>query len=430
VSWAVWITGLPGSGRSAIARAAAGELQARGEQVVVLELDQIRNILTPGPTDSEAEREAVHRALVQMAADLVDAGVGVIIDVPDQGRAWRELAREAIANFAEVQVDGPPEVCRDRGQAPEGTIDTAARSAREAAADVVAMARRLLRQARHQPRTSRGLVGRERGRPGVPPAEGDEVRSAIARRAFAHTARLLGEVGDRSDGAAAWCTEARERMVDRQIIGRGVQDPAVLGAMRRVRREAFVPRHLARRAHADEPLPIGEGQTISQPYIVATMAESLRLRRGDRVLEIGTGSGYGAAVLAEIAAEVYTVERLGGLAESARRRLADLGYTNVHVRHGDGSLGWPEHAPYDAIVVTAGGPDVPPSLLKQLAVGGRLVMPVGAIALAQQLVRVVRTAETVYEREELGGVAFVPLIGAEGWPDRHGGRGAARPGEA
>jgi protein-L-isoaspartate(D-aspartate) O-methyltransferase len=209
-------------------------------------------------------------------------------------------------------------------------------------------------------------------------------------------------------------------MVDRQIMGRGVQDPAVLATMRRVRREAFVPRHLARRAYADQPLPIGGGQTISQPYIVATMTESLRLQPGDRVLEIGTGSGYGAAVLAEIAAEVYTVERLAGLAEGARCRLGELGYTNVHVRHGDGSLGWPEHAPYDAIVVTAGGPDVPPSLLKQLAMGGRLVMPVGPSPLAQQLVRVVRTEETTYEREELGSVAFVPLIGAEGWPNTTG----------
>jgi len=186
--------------------------------------------------------------------------------------------------------------------------------------------------------------------------------------------------------------------------------------MRKVPREAFVPRHLARRAYADEPLPIGGGQTISQPYIVAFMMEAMRLRPEDRVLEIGTGSGYAAAVLAEIAAEVYTVERLARLAESARRRLAELRYTNVHVRHGDGSLGWAEHAPYDAIVVTAGGPQAPRSLLAQLAVGGRLVMPVGSTPRIQRLLRVVRTGDATYESEDLGDVAFVPLIGAEGWP--------------
>jgi protein-L-isoaspartate(D-aspartate) O-methyltransferase len=221
-------------------------------------------------------------------------------------------------------------------------------------------------------------------------------------------------------GASIQYAQAREQMVERQIVGRGVLDPAVLSAMRRVPREAFVPPHLARRAYADQPLPIGEGQTISQPYIVAMMTEAVRLRPGDRVLEIGTGSGYAAAILAEIVAEVFTVERLPRLAESARLRLAHLRYTNVQVRQGDGSEGWLEHAPFDAIVVTAGGPEVPPSLLKQLAVGGRLVMPVGSSPLVQQLVRVVRTDETTYAREGLGDVAFVPLIGAEGWPARGG----------
>src|SRR5215470_17791132 len=138
----------------------------------------------------------------------------------------------------------------------------------------------------------------------------------------------------------------RERMVDRQIESRGVRDEAVLSAMRKIPRERFVPESLAEIAYDDRPLPIGEGQTISQPYIVAKMTEALRLRPNDRVLEIGTGSGYAAAVLSVIAAEVYTVERLEALAESARKRLAELGYSNVHTRYGDGSLGWPEHAPY------------------------------------------------------------------------------------
>ena len=210
-------------------------------------------------------------------------------------------------------------------------------------------------------------------------------------------------------------TLARWRMVERHIAGQGIRDAAVLAAMRAVPREAFVPGRLAHLAHADQPLPIEEGQTISQPYVVAAMTEALRLRAADRVLEVGTGSGYAAAVLATIAAEVYTIERLRSLADSAARRLADLGYENVHVRHGDGTLGWPEHAPYDAIVVTAGGPDVPPSLLAQLTGGGRLVMPIGPPH-AQQLVRVTRTG-TTDAHEALGAVAFVPLIGAEGWPE-------------
>jgi protein-L-isoaspartate(D-aspartate) O-methyltransferase len=210
--------------------------------------------------------------------------------------------------------------------------------------------------------------------------------------------------------------ELRDRMVEQQIEERGVRDAAVLSAMRKVPRDRFVPERLAARAYDDRPLPIGEGQTISQPYIVAMMTEALRLRQDDRVLEIGTGSGYAAAVLAVIAAEVYTIERLAGLAESARRRLAELGYANVHVRHGDGSLGWPEHAPYDAIVVTASGPNVPPALLEQLAIGGRLVIPIGPDMDEQRLVRIERSGADCYEREILESVAFVPLIGAQGWP--------------
>ena len=209
----------------------------------------------------------------------------------------------------------------------------------------------------------------------------------------------------------------RARMVDEQLAARGIADARVLAAMRKVPRHLFVDEALRERAYGDHALPIGEEQTISQPYIVAMMTEALRLRPDDRVLEIGTGSGYAAAVLAEIAAEVYSIERLEGLAKSARKRLAELGYANVSVRHGDGSLGWPEHAPYDAIVVTAGGPDVPTALLEQLAIGGRLVMPVGTDLDGQRLVRIERTSADRYERDVLEAVVFVPLIGAQGWPE-------------
>ena len=212
-------------------------------------------------------------------------------------------------------------------------------------------------------------------------------------------------------------TRDRERMVTTQIEARGITDPLVLAAMRAVPRERFVPAALARFAYEDRPLPIGEGQTISQPYIVAVMAQAAGLKPGARVLEIGTGSGYGAAVLSWIAAEVYTVERVGVLAEEARGRLAGFGYHTVHVREGDGTLGWAEHAPYDAIVVTAGGPRVPEALLSQLAAGGRLIMPVGSGSRHQRLVRVTRTDTQEYRYEDLEEVAFVPLIGAEGWPD-------------
>jgi protein-L-isoaspartate(D-aspartate) O-methyltransferase len=210
---------------------------------------------------------------------------------------------------------------------------------------------------------------------------------------------------------------ARRHMVDKQLIARGIRDPLVLAAMGKVPREKFVSVSQAQLAYTDGPLPIGEGQTISQPYLVAVMTEALALARTDRVLEIGTGSGYSAAVLAEIAAEVYTVERLASLAEGARWRLADLGYANVHVLIGDGSLGWSAHAPYDAIVATAGAPAVPPSLLRQLAIGGRLVIPVGPVSYDEQLIRIVRAGADDYRREALDPVAFVPLIGAEGWPD-------------
>jgi protein-L-isoaspartate(D-aspartate) O-methyltransferase len=203
-------------------------------------------------------------------------------------------------------------------------------------------------------------------------------------------------------------------MVERQLAARGIHDPRVLAAMGQVRREEFVPPARAGLAYADQPLAIGHGQTISQPYIVAMMAQALRVTSGDRALEIGTGSGYGAAVLAHLAREVYTVERNPELAAEASARLARLGHANVRVHCGDGSLGWKEHAPYDVISVTAGGPALPPTLLDQLAIGGRLVMPVGPEGM-QRLVRATRTGTVEYAVTDLGGVQFVPLIGAEGW---------------
>jgi len=207
----------------------------------------------------------------------------------------------------------------------------------------------------------------------------------------------------------------RERMVQRQIAGRGVRSEKVLDAMRKVPRERFLPNGQAAWAYDDAPLPIGDGQTISQPYIVAYMTEALLLEGGEKVLEIGTGSGYAAAVLAEIAADVYTIERIDGLAIMARIVLDKLGYQNVHVRQGDGTLGWPEHAPFDAIVVTAGGPDVPDPLKRQLKIGGRLVMPIGKTTWFQELVRVTRITEADFDTEYLVPVRFVPLIGEEGW---------------
>ena len=206
----------------------------------------------------------------------------------------------------------------------------------------------------------------------------------------------------------------RQLMVDRHIRARGVADPRVLAAMAKVPREQFVPAELAEFAYDDRPLPIAAEQTISQPYIVALMAEAARLQPGDKILEIGTGSGYAAAVFAAISARVYTIERHAELAEVARERLARLGYHGVEVRCGDGTLGWLEHAPFDAIIVAAGGPEVPQALVDQLAVGGRLVMPVGT-SRAQELVRVIRRSATELDREDLGAVQFVPLIGEQGW---------------
>jgi protein-L-isoaspartate(D-aspartate) O-methyltransferase len=204
-------------------------------------------------------------------------------------------------------------------------------------------------------------------------------------------------------------------MIAVQLAERGISSLPLLQAFRAVPREAFVPEELAELAYDDSPLPIDEGQTISQPYIVAVTLEALRLKEGDRVLEIGTGSGYAAAVLSRMVRDVYTIERIEALASSARNRLARLGYGNVHVLCGDGTLGWSEHAPYDAIAVTAGGPGIPRALMTQLAPGGRLVMPVGPETGSQTLVRVTRDLQGRYRMESLGAVRFVPLIGEQGW---------------
>lgn len=206
-------------------------------------------------------------------------------------------------------------------------------------------------------------------------------------------------------------------MVEQQIVQRGVRDPLVLAAMRKVPRESFVDDQLREFACDDTPLPIGCEQTISQPYIVAFMIELLALKGGEKVLEIGTGSGYAAAVLAEIAGEVYSIERIGSLAQQATTRLRDLHYENVHVLQGDGTLGCPEHAPYDAIIVAANAPRVPGSLKSQLKVGGRMVVPVGFQESQQSLMLVSRISKLKFRTKKIAGVRFVPLIGNEGWCD-------------
>ncbi|BCT91310.1 hypothetical protein LYSHEL_03340 [Lysobacter helvus] len=212
-------------------------------------------------------------------------------------------------------------------------------------------------------------------------------------------------------------SQQRDAMVRHQLAARGLHDPRVLDAMGRVPREPFVGASMQAFAYDDGPLPIDAGQTISQPYIVARMVELARIAPGDRVLEIGAGSGYAAAVMAAIAARVFTIDRIERLAALARGRFESLGYDNIDVRTGDGTQGWPEAAPFDAIVASAGGPGVPDVLKGQLAIGGRLVMPVGASLHAQQLVRVTRVEAARFETEAKDHVAFVPLIGVFGWGD-------------
>lgn len=200
---------------------------------------------------------------------------------------------------------------------------------------------------------------------------------------------------------------ARERMIQDQIMARGIRDPRVLEALRKIPRHLFVPPEMQPYAYEDTPLPIGLGQTISQPYIVAFMTEALELKPQDRVLEIGTGSGYQAAVLSLLAREVYSMEIVERLGQEARARLEQLGYRNVHVRIGNGYRGWPEAAPFDAIIVTAAPPDVPPALVEQLRVGGHMLVPVGRYA--QDLLRLRRTVKGI-ERENLLPVRFVPMV--------------------
>ena len=207
--------------------------------------------------------------------------------------------------------------------------------------------------------------------------------------------------------------EARTVMIASQIERRGVKDPLVLDAMRDVLRHRFVPVEYQEGAYADGPLPIGQGQTISQPYMVAMMTEALQLKGGETVLEIGTGSGYQSAVLAKIAGQVYSIERHAELADRAKGVLSELGYKNIHIVVGDGTLGLADKGPFDAIIVTAGAPHIPACLKKQLKEGGRLLVPVGG-QFMQSLTRVTRRGD-YFEEERLLGCVFVPLIGEDGW---------------
>ena len=207
----------------------------------------------------------------------------------------------------------------------------------------------------------------------------------------------------------------RSLMVDEQIAGRGVKDERVLAIMRKIPRQEFLPEAIRGMAYTDNALPLGEGQTMSQPYMVALMTESLRLKGTERVLEIGTGSGYQAAVLAELCEKVYTVERIKLLADKARATLDRLGYKSVAIKVYDGTYGWKEMAPFDAIIVTAGAPDIPAPLVEQLKVGGRMSIPVGD-RYGQRLITVVKTAEGVTTEQSIPCV-FVPLIGNHGWKE-------------
>ncbi len=219
-----------------------------------------------------------------------------------------------------------------------------------------------------------------------------------------------------SDSADTLYGEARELMVKDGIVGYGITSPEVIDVMGKVPRHQFVPDDYVSQAYENHPLPIGYGQTISQPYIVALMTQELDLHEGGKVLEIGTGSGYQAAVLAELGANVYTIEIIQPLAESADALLESLGYENIFVRHGDGYWGWEEHAPFDAIIVTAAPDHVPQALLQQLEIGGSLIIPVGPVGGYQELWKITRVGEDQFQTASLGGVRFVPFTRDEGSP--------------
>jgi protein-L-isoaspartate(D-aspartate) O-methyltransferase len=212
-------------------------------------------------------------------------------------------------------------------------------------------------------------------------------------------------------------TAEREAMVERQIESRGIRDPKILEAFRAVPREEFLSEEYRDLAYGDHPLPIEAGQTISQPYIVALMIQAAEIKPGDKVLEVGAGSGYAAAVMSRIAGKVIAIERQSELVEVARERMQRLGYDNVEIVEGDGTRGWPDEAPYDAIVAAASGSHVPQPWIEQLAEGGRIVMPVGDPGWVQKLIKVTKGPGGNLITEDLGGVRFVPLIGEEGWSD-------------
>lgn len=202
----------------------------------------------------------------------------------------------------------------------------------------------------------------------------------------------------------------KESMITYQLAKRGITDSRVLEAMRAVDREKFIPIQYRKQAYFDSPLPIGEGQTISQPYMVALMAQALQIEPSDSLLDVGTGLGYAAAVLSHLANRVYSIERQSALALKARHIMSELGYSNIQIKVGDGLLGWPEYAPYQAISVAAASEEVPTSLLEQLDIGGRLVIPIGLQGECQRLLRYCRIDEKNYKKEDLGGVVFVPLL--------------------